>query len=89
MPSQPMAKKVLKMKKNAAAAMPGADPLIEVVPASMAMEADMPTAPKSINFLRPTFSTRKTAIQEARKYSVPLQAARMRERVGPMPISLS
>jgi hypothetical protein len=35
----------------------------------------MPAAPKVINLRRPTFSMVKTAIQEAMKYSVPLQAA--------------
>ena len=86
-PSQPMAKKVLKIKRKAAAMMPGAVPPILVITARMIIEADMPAAPKSMSLRLPTFSMMNTAIQDARKYSVPLQAARMREMNGVRPIS--
>lgn len=42
-----------------------------------------------LTFRRPTFSMMKTAIHEARKYSVPLAAARIRERNGESPIFCS
>jgi len=51
------------------------------------MEAEQPAAPKSISLRRPTFSTMNTAIHEARKYSVLLQAAKICEMVGVRPIS--
>ena len=84
-----MAKNVLKMNKNVAATMPAFDPPTFVITARMTMDPDIPAAPNNISFRRPTFSTMKTAIQEARKYSVPLQAARMREMNGVRPISVS
>lgn len=87
-PSQPIAKKVLKMKRNAAAAMPAfLFVVIEVVIANTTMLNDWPAAPKIISFLLPTFSMINTAIHEAKKYSVPLQAARRRERKGLNPIA--
>jgi hypothetical protein len=45
-----------------------------------------PVAPNNINFRRPNFSMVKMAMNEARKYSVPLQAARSRERKGDRPM---
>ena len=53
------------------------------------MDRDMPTAPKSIRERRPNLSIVKTAIQDARKYSVPLAAARMRLVKGVRPIYCS
>jgi hypothetical protein len=64
-------------------------PTWEVVPARIAIDAAMPTDPNSISCLRPNFSMVKTAIQLAAKYSVPLAAARSRERVGSRPILCS
>ena len=87
-PNHPTAKNVLKMNKKAAATIPGPEPPILVMTARMIMEADWPTAPNSISLRRPVFSMMNTAIHEARKYSVPLQAARMREMKGVKPISL-
>ena len=79
MPNHPIAKKVLNMNRNAAATIPGAVPCTDVVPARIAMEAAIPTAPKSISDLRPNLSMVNTAIQDARKYSVPFAAAKMRD----------
>lgn len=49
------------------------------------MDSDMPTAPKSMSERRPNFSIMKTGIQETKKYSVPLHAARIREMKGLRP----
>jgi hypothetical protein len=78
-PSHPIAKKVLKMNKKAAAVTPVAVPLAFVVPARTAIETAMPAAPNSINGRRPTYSMVNTAIHDARKYSVPLAAVRIRD----------
>ena len=88
-PNQPIAKKVLKMNKNAAATIPRVPLVFEVVPARMAIEAAMPAAPNIISDLRPNFSIVKTAIQEARKYSVSLAAASIRDKNGLRPIYCS
>lgn len=56
------------------------------MPARIAMDPDIPAAPKSMSDLRPNFSIVATAIQEAAKYSVPLQAARIRAVVPPRPM---
>lgn len=85
-PSQPIAKKVLKINKKAAATMPGPVPPTDVQAANTTIESDWPTAPKSMSWRRPNFSIVKTAIQEAIKYSVPLQAARIREMKGVRPM---
>jgi hypothetical protein len=79
MPSQPTAKKVLKMKRNAAATIPGPVPPTLVMIARITIEADMPAAPNNMSGRRPYFSMHHTAIQDARKYSVPLAAARIRD----------
>ena len=89
MPSQPMAKKVLKMNRKAAAVTPVPDDGCEVVPARMAIEADIPTAPNSMSERRPNFSMVNTAIHDARKYSVPFAAARIREMKGVNPMFFS
>lgn len=86
-PSHPIAKKVLKTNKKVAATIPQAVPPIFVMTARIIMEMDMPAAPTNMSFRRPTFSMMKTAIQEAKKYSVPLHAARIREMKGVNPIS--
>lgn len=78
MPNHPTAKKELKMKRKAAAAIPVLVPTTEVVPASIAIDAACPAAPNSIKRRRPNFSMVKIAIQDAMKYSVPLQAASSR-----------
>lgn len=93
MPSQPMAKKELKTNRNAAATIPAAvlrfssvlPSFTELTAARTTMDKDMPTAPKSMSERRPNFSMMKTGTQEIKKYSVPLQAARMREIVGSRP----
>lgn len=58
----------------------------EVVPERTAMLAAWPAAPKSINLRRPNFSIVKIAIIEAKKYSVPLHAARRRLRKSERPM---
>lgn len=94
MPNQPTAKKLLNTNKKTAAAIPadtcrGSVLGMEVVPAKTAMEHAWPIAPKSMSFRRPTRSMVKMAIKEARKYSVPLSAARSRERKGDSPMLCS
>lgn len=88
MPSHPTAKKELKTNRKTAAAIPA--PLSTVlyadVIASTIMEADIPTAPKSMSLRRPNFSMVKTATHEARKYSVPFRAASSRLRKGDRPM---
>lgn len=79
MPSQPMAKKVLKTKRKTIPAIWYGGSLLELTPARIAIVAACPAAPKSMSFRRPTRSTRKTAGQEAMKYSVPFRAARSRD----------
>lgn len=88
-PSQPIAKKVLKTKRKTAATTPGPDPPTDVTAANTTIDNDIPTAPNSINGRLPIFSIRNTGIQDARKYSVPLQAARTRDKNGDSPISFS
>jgi hypothetical protein len=79
-PNQPKAKKVLKTNKNTAAAIPGLlSPSKLVVMAKTIIEIDIPAAPINISGRRPTFSIMKMGIRDARKYSVPLQAARIRD----------
>ena len=62
-PSQPTAKNVLKTKSRAMTAMDGprgglSPPVSDAEPARAAIVAAWPAAPKSINFRRPTRSTR-------------------------------
>lgn len=89
MPSQPIAKNVLKMNKNAAATIPGAVPLTLVVPARIAIDAEQPIAPKIISERRPKRSIVNTAMKEARKYSVPFAAASIRDTKGVRPMYCS
>ena len=49
----------------------------------------LPAAPKSISFRLPTFSIVNTAIHDAMKYSVPLQAAMSLELNGVKPTTSS
>lgn len=92
-PSQPTAKNELKTKRKAAATIPAAvlrssallPSFIEFAIARTTMDNDMPTAPKSMSERRPNFSIMKTGIQETKKYSVPLHAARIREMKGLRP----
>ena len=78
-PSQPIAKKVLKTKRKTIQAMLAESVPALAVPARMAMEMDIPAAPKSMRVRRPKRSMVKTATHEAMKYSVPLQAAMRRD----------
>lgn len=87
-PSQPMAKKVLKTKRNTIPAIwYGLSSGRELTPARMAMVMAWPTAPNNISLRRPIRSTKKTAGHEARKYSVPFKAATKRDKTGDMPRS--
>jgi hypothetical protein len=84
-PSQPTAKNELKTKRSTMPAIWFGLAVEAPTPASAAMVAACPAAPKSISFRRPTLSTKKTAGHEAMKYSVPLRAARRRDMNGDMP----
>lgn len=94
-----MAKKVLNTKRNTVAVMPkptlsfGAPDSVtvpvETVPPRTAMDAIMPKAPKSMRLRRPERSMRGSATSEARKYSVPLQAASRRDMDGSKPSEFS
>ena len=98
-PSQPMAKNVLKPNKNTVATTPysvlnwGAPSSfvvpVDVLAARMIIEAIMPKAPKSMSGRRPVRSMRGSAISEARKYSLPLAAPNRRESAGPKPREFS
>lgn len=79
----------MKMNRNTAATIPGPVPPTDVTAARTTIDRDIPTAPINIKGRRPTFSMVKTAIQDAKKYSVPLQAAKIRERKPDRPISCS
>jgi len=85
-PNHPTAKKLLKTNKKTAAKIPVLVLVCEIAPASTNIEAACPVAPNNINFRRPNFSMVKMAMNEARKYSVPLHAARSRERNGDRPM---
>jgi hypothetical protein len=85
MPSQPMAKKVLKTKRKTTPAIWKAGWSREFTPVRMAMVAAWPAAPKSMSFRRPTRSTSQMGGIDARKYSVPLRAASRRARKEDMP----
>lgn len=97
MPSQPMAKNVLKTKRNTVWAIPALVPFevpewveeILSVMARITIESDMPMAPKIIRVRRPNLSTVNTATQEAMKYSVPLRAEIRRDIVALIPILFS
>jgi hypothetical protein len=90
MPSQPMAKKELKTNRNTVASIPKLElSILLVAPASIAIEQDMPAAPKIIKARRPNFSMVKIAIQDAIQYSVPLHAERRRLRNGERPMEFS
>lgn len=68
-PSQPIAKKVLKTKRKTAAPTPR--PLLSgrlVKPARKHMLMHMPAEPTSMSGRRPTRSTRKIGMKDARKY---------------------
>lgn len=56
MPSQPMAKKVLKMNRKAAATMPVVEPGYAFMIERTTMDRDMPAAPKSMRPRRPNLS---------------------------------
>lgn len=78
------------MNRNAAATIPAAVfPLRLLVMARTTMLRLIPMAPMSMRGRRPMRSMVKTGMNEARKYSVPLQAARMREMNPLRPIWFS
>ena len=88
MPSQPAAKNELNTNSMMhemiwAAALPERLPMI----ASRTIEMHCPKAPTSMSFRRPTRSMTKMAMRLARKYSVPLHAATMRNIVSDSPRS--
>ena len=85
-PNQPIAKNVLNTKRDTAAQIPPLALLKLVAMARTAIERDIPVAPKIMRFLRPNLSIVNTAIHEAAKYSVPLAAAIMVDRVWLKPI---
>jgi hypothetical protein len=64
-------------------------PIELVVPASTAIDIDMPAAPNIISGRRPNFSIVKIAIHDAIQYSVPLQADNNRLRKGDRPMLFS
>ena len=82
-----LAKNVLNPKRNTVEAIPDGAFAMEAVIAKITIHPDMPAAPNNINFRRPIFSIVKTAIHDARKYSVPLHAAINRERKSLRPTS--
>jgi len=63
--------------------------MLDVAPARIAIDIDIPAAPKIIKERRPNFSMVKMAIHEAIQYSVPLQADKSRLRNGDKPIDCS
>lgn len=79
-PSHPTAKKLLNVKSMTVEAMPALGVPIWSVMARMTMDRVMPMDPKIISPRRPNRSMVNTAIQEAAKYSVPLQAAISRDK---------
>ena len=86
-PNQPQAKNVLNTKRNTAATIPGfVWPTKLVLIAKTTMDRDMPAAPNNIRGRRPAFSMMKIGSQEAMKYSVPLQAAKIRDMSEPIPM---
>lgn len=62
---------------------------VEVVPAKIAIDANMPNDPKNINFRLPNRSTMNGAMRAARKYSVPFAAAKSLDSSGPNPREFS
>lgn len=85
MPSQPTAKKELKTNSKTELATCAPPPLTLPSTARSTIVRVWPTAPKSINFRRPTRSIRKMAMREARKYSVPFAAAIIRDVTSERP----
>jgi hypothetical protein len=90
-PSHPIAKNELNTNRKTAAVIPR--PVLGftglVVAAKTAIAIAWPAAPKSMRLRRPNFSIVKMAIQDAMKYSVPLQAASNRLRKGESPMFCS
>ena len=85
MPNQPTAKKELKTNNSTALTTCAPLPLTLPSTARSTMVRHCPTAPKSMSLRRPTRSIRKMAIREARKYSVPLAAAMIRDLTSERP----
>jgi len=88
-PNQPTAKKLLNIKRNVAAAIPVSVLLTEFVPARTAIDIAWPAAPNNMSGRRPILSIVKMAMIEARKYSVPLHAARSLLMNGDSPMLVS
>jgi hypothetical protein len=100
LPNQPIPKKELKANNMTTAVMPkrssstgapvsGSGVPVEMVPASTAIDIDMPMAPKNMRARRPKRSIAGMESRDARKYSVPLQAEMRRERLGSKPREFS
>jgi len=77
------------MSRDAAAKIPAAAPPCQSVIVRTTILKLIPTAPMSMSGQCPILSIVKTGINEARKYSVPLQAARIRARKPLSPIWFS
>ena len=99
-PNQDMPKKLLNANSMTTAVIPkrssstgapvsGSGVPVEIVPASTAIDIDMPMAPKNMRGRRPKRSIDGIASRDARKYSVPLQAEMRRERLGSKPREFS
>lgn len=85
MPSHPTAKKVLKAKRSTQLTIFAAGVSTAPRTASKTIVKVCVIAPNIISFRRPTRSMRTIAMKEARKYSVPLHAARIRDLTSEMP----
>jgi len=81
-PSHPTAKKELNTKRRTALITRAAELLILPNTARKIMVMVCPADPKNINLRRPTLSIRTMATNDARKYSVALHAAMMRDLVS-------
>ena len=85
MPNQPTAKNELNTNSKTADTIWVAE--LSMLPrmARSTIVSVWPTEPNSMSGRRPTRSMRKMATRLARKYSVPLQAAIIRESTSPRP----
>lgn len=81
-PSHPTAKKELNAKRRTALITRAAELLMLPKTARRIMVTVCPADPKNINLRRPTLSIKKTATNDARKYSVALHAAMIRDLVS-------
>ena len=99
-PSQPIPKKLLNANSMTTAVIPkrssstgapvsGSGVPVEIVPASTAIDIDMPIAPKNMRARRPKRSIAGIESKDAKKYSVPLQAEMRLDRFGSKPREFS